>query len=254
MLDITPRPSRPAPWPRSLEACARQPSVVLVHGAWSDASSWARLIPLLEAEGLEVLVVRNPLTHLGEAVEATRRAIARASGPVILVGHGFAGSVITEAGLAPGVEALVYLAATAPDVGECDGQLLAGYPRAPAFSTVVIDQHGDAYQTAEGVRAHLATDAPIANMQVLVAAHGPLNARQLADTVSTASWRQRACWALVCERDAVVDPDLAEVCARRMSAKVTRLPAGHGCVLSHPDRVAQVIADAADHVARARQS
>jgi pimeloyl-ACP methyl ester carboxylesterase len=251
MLDITPRRRDRTGRGDLPPAQAARITAVLVHGGWSDASSWMRVTPLLQAEGLEVLVVRNPLTRLGAAVEATRRAIRRAQGPVVLVAHGFGGSVITEAGETPGVEALVYLAAPAPDAGECDGELVAAFPRAPAFATTVLDDDGDAYQTPEGVRSHLAPDAPIASARVLMAAHGPLSARQLTDRVTVAAWRRLPSWAVVCGQDGVVVPQLAEACAARMGARVTRLDSGHACALSHPGVVAQVIADAADWVARA---
>src|SRR6184192_1059439 len=98
-------------------------NIVIVHGAWADGSSWSKVIPLLEAKGLHVVAVQNPLTSLADDVAATQRAIDAQKGPVILVGHSWGGTVITEAGASDKVAALVYVAAFAPDVGESSNDL-----------------------------------------------------------------------------------------------------------------------------------
>src|ERR1700737_2935334 len=100
-----------------------QKTVVLVHGAFADGSSWERVIPLLQAKGLKVVAVQNPLTSLADDVAATKRALDASAGPVILVGHSWAGTVITEAGAHDKVAALVYVAAFAPDAGQSSNDL-----------------------------------------------------------------------------------------------------------------------------------
>jgi len=111
-----------------------KPAIVLVHGAWADGSSWAKVIPLLEKAGLNAVAVQNPLTSLADDVAATNRAIARLDGRVILVGHSYGGAVISEGGNDPKVVGLVYVAAFAPDVGEAVGDLGKEFPPAPAGS------------------------------------------------------------------------------------------------------------------------
>src|SRR5258705_61533 len=111
-------------------------NVVLVHGAWADGSSWAKVIPLLEKAGLNAVAVQNPLTSLADDVATTKRAIARLDGPVILVGHSYGGAVISEGGNDPKVVGLVYLAAFAPDTGEAGGGRGEGIPPAPRGAAV----------------------------------------------------------------------------------------------------------------------
>src|SRR5262249_54339881 len=114
-------------------------NVVLVHGAFADGSSWAKVIPLLEKAGLNVVAVQNPLTSFADDVAATKRAIALQSGPVILVGHSWGGVVITEAGADPKVVGLVYVAAFAPDVGEPVGELGKDFPPPPGLAELRPD-------------------------------------------------------------------------------------------------------------------
>src|SRR5262245_13602982 len=110
----------------------RARNVVLVHGAWADGSSWAKVIPLLQAAGLHVTAVQNPLTSLADSVAATRRVLAQQDGPTVLVGHSFGGTVISEAGTDPKVASLVYVAARAPDANEDFTALSGKYAPAPA--------------------------------------------------------------------------------------------------------------------------
>jgi len=129
----------------------REKTVILVHGAFADGSSWDKVIPLLEAKGLHVVAVQNPLTSLADDVAATQRAIDAQKGPVILVGHSWGGTVITEAGASDKVAALVYVAAFAPDVGESSNDLGKAAPPPPGFSSVYPDPAGYLYLTSEGV-------------------------------------------------------------------------------------------------------
>src|SRR5256884_5214761 len=117
-------------------------NVVLVHGAFADGSSWAKVIPLLEAKGLHVTAVQNPLSSLADDVAATRRAIARQDGPVILVGHSWAGMVISEAGNDPKVAGLVYVAAIVPDEGQAASDVLKPYAPGPGLAKPKPDVPG----------------------------------------------------------------------------------------------------------------
>src|SRR5258706_3880604 len=117
-------------------------NIVLVHGAFADGSSWAKVIPILQAKGYKVTAVQNPLTSFADDVAATNRALAQQDGPVILVGHSWAGVVITEAGMDPKVVGLVYVAAFAPDQGEAVGDLGKAYPPPPALAAPIVDKEG----------------------------------------------------------------------------------------------------------------
>src|ERR1700741_3454415 len=124
----------------SVEAASAEPvrNIVLVHGAFADGSSWAKVIAILQAKGYNVTAVQNPLTSLADDVAVTHRALALQEGPVILVGHSWAGAGITEAGLEPKVAGLVYVAAFAPDADEVIGELGKNYPPPPSFAAPII--------------------------------------------------------------------------------------------------------------------
>src|ERR1700678_2305424 len=126
-------------------------NVVLVHGAWADGSNWAKVIPLLEAKGLHVVAVQNPLSSLADAGAATQRAIALQDGPVILVGHSYGGAVITEAGNDPNVVGLVYVAAFAPGDGESVASISKPYPPTPLGAELRPDAQGYLSLTPKGI-------------------------------------------------------------------------------------------------------
>ena len=117
-------------------------NVVLVHGAFADGSSWAKVIKILQAKGYNVTAVQIPLSSFADDVAATNRALARQTGPVILVGHSWGGAVITETGMDTKVVGLVYVAAFGPDVDEVVGDIGKAYPPPPAFTAPIVDQQG----------------------------------------------------------------------------------------------------------------
>src|SRR5277367_659931 len=149
-------------------------TIVLVHGAWADGSSWSRVIPLLQANGRHVVAAQLPLTSLGDDLAATNRIVSDVEGPVVLVGHSWGGMAITQAGAADNVAALVYLSAFAPDVGESGGSLIGAHPTPPALSTVVTDRAGFVYQTDEGFLSNIAPDLPAKEARVLAVTQGRL--------------------------------------------------------------------------------
>jgi pimeloyl-ACP methyl ester carboxylesterase len=135
-------------------------TVILVHGAWADASSWSQVIPILLADGLSVVAAQLPLTSVEDDVAATNRAMADVKGPIVLVGHSWGGMAVTESGVNPNVSGLVYVAAFAPDVGESGSSLIGEHPAPPALSTIVTNSAGFVYQTAEGFISNVAPDLP----------------------------------------------------------------------------------------------
>lgn len=230
-------PAAPAPLPVR--------NVVLVHGAYADGSSWAKVIPLLRARGLRVTAVQNPLTSLADDVAATRRAIARQDGPVILVGHSSAGMVITEAGNDPKVVGLVYISAIIPDDGQSASDAVKGYPATPGLAEQKLDAAGYLTITRKGVDEDFVPDLPSAEREIVHATQGDWNSTFLAEKVTTAAWRTKPSWVVIVN-DRMVPREHEVATARRIKATTVTLASGHVPMLSKPAAVAAVIVDAAN--------
>jgi pimeloyl-ACP methyl ester carboxylesterase len=225
-------------------AATKDVTVVLVHGAWADGSSWSKVIPLLQAKGIKVLGVQNPLTSLADDVAATNRVLADATGDVVLVGHSWAGTVITQAGGDPKVKALVYVAAFANKEGQTGGDLVDAYPKTPALGTVWDDGHGFLRQTEQGMIDNFAADLPKSEARTLFVTQGPLAASTFGDKVTVAAWKTVPSWYVVSADDRVIAPQMEHDLAAMMKAKTTVLKSSHVSLLSHPREVAAVIEDA----------
>ncbi|WP_224366794.1 alpha/beta fold hydrolase [Hyalangium versicolor] len=227
------------------EAPAPKASVVFVHGAFADGSSWNKVIPLLQAKGLEVIAVQNPLSSLADDVAAAKRAIAAAKGPVVLVGHSWGGTVITEAGSDPKVKTLVYVAAAANDPGGSFNDLTKGYPVPAGFAEVRADASGFATLTPVGVAKHFAQDASPAEKNLISVTQGPIRGANFDEKVSAAAWQSKPSWYVVAAQDHMIQPDLQRALAAKIKAKTTVLDTGHVPMLTAPEKVAAVIEDAA---------
>jgi len=216
-------------------------TIVLVHGAFSDGSSWDKVVPLLQAKGFHVVAVQNPLTSLADDVASVRRVIDAQKGPVVLVGHSWAGTVITEAGTDDKVAALVYVAAFAPDAGETSGDLGKNFPPPPGSATIYADNAGFLYLSPEGVANNFAQDLPPAQTRVLAATQGPIFGKSFGEAVKNAAWKTKPSWYIVAEKDRMIQPDLERAMAKKINAKVTSLPTSHVPMLSRPKDVTAVI-------------
>ena len=225
-----------------------QKTVVLVHGAFADGSSWDKVIPLLQAKGLRVVAVQNPLTSLADDVAATRRAIDAQGGPVILVGHSWAGTVITEAGAHDKVAALVYVAAFAPDAGQSSNDLGKDGPPPPGLANIRPDGAGFLSLTPESVAMNFAQDLPAAETAVLAVTQGPIAGKAFDERVTNAAWKTKPSWFIVAEKDRMIQPDLERAMAKKINAKTTTLPTSHVAMLSRPSEVAAVILAATEAV------
>jgi pimeloyl-ACP methyl ester carboxylesterase len=223
-------------------------NVVLVHGAWADGSSWAKVIPILEKAGLHVVAVQNPLTSLADDVAAVQRAIALEDGPVILVGHSYGGAVITEAGADPKVAGLVYVAAFAPDAGQGVLDLGKDLPPAPGGADIRPEKGGFLKMTAKGIEEDFAQDLPKADRRILAATQGPTNGAAFGAKVSNAAWKSKPTWYVVASNDRMIQPDLERQFAKTMGAKTITVASSHVPMLSHPQDVARLIIDAAKGV------
>lgn len=225
-------------------------NVVLVHGAFADGSGWRRVYDDLSTRGYRVTIVQNPLTSLADDVAATRRALDRQGGPVVLVGHSWGGTVITEAGVHPNVSALVYVSALSPDAGQTTAQLYDGYTTPTEF---VIDTHTDGFGfiKAEHFRAGFAADATPADAAFLRDSQVPINMAAFGTVIENAAWRSKPSWAVIATDDRAFDQRMLCDMARRIGAKVTEVAASHALFMTQPKVVADVIDDAARQVSAA---
>ncbi len=226
-------------------APAEAATVVFVHGAFADGSSWDDIIPTLHARGLKVVSVQNPLSSLAEDVAATRRALDAQTGPVVLVGHSWGGMVITEVGHHPRVRSLVYVAAFAPSVGQSVNDLARDYPKPTGIDHLIVDKEGFATLSFEGISKHFAQDVPIAKHRLMAATQGPIRAAAFDEKVSVTAWSTKPSWFIVSEQDRMIQPALQLDSAKKLSATTIRVSAGHVPQLSKPTVVTQAILDAA---------
>ena len=224
--------------------------IVIVHGALVDASGWRAVHDILSKDGFHVTIVQEPLTGLTEDIEATKRIVDQQNGPVVLVGHSYAGSVITEAGADPKVKTLV--AALQPDAGEASGQLLSKFaPSNDAMRAAANRSTPDKYLflPAAKFRETFAADVPAPDAQFLADSQQQLAEKALAGRVSVAAWRTKPSYAILTTQDHVVSPQLQRWMYQRSGAKVTEVNASHAVFISQPAMVAQVIETAAETAA-----
>jgi pimeloyl-ACP methyl ester carboxylesterase len=221
-------------------------NVVLVHGAFADASGWRAVYERLFAKGYRVAMVQEPETSLADDVAATRRVIDQQGGPTVLVGHSWGGQVITEAGIDPKVVSLVYLAGLAPDVGESTATLET-MPQFPAANQdVKTTPDGFFYLDPAHFRADFAADSPKALTDFMAASQVFLAVKAFKDPAQAAAWHTKPTWAVVPTADHTINPDLERWMYARAKAHVTEVPgSSHTVFLSHPDLVVAVIEKAA---------
>lgn len=230
---------------------AREPkiaSIVLVHGAFVDGSSWDRVVPLLEAKGYNVVSVQNPLTSLADDVAATRRAIDSVPGPVLLVGHSWGGAVITEAGNHEKVAGLVYVAAFGPADGESVTDLGKGRPPMPWVAGLRVDAGGFATLAPQTLRDSFAQDLSTRQARALAAKQSPTALALFGEKITDAAWKHKPSWYVRAAQDRIIDPQAEAAMARRMGATTTTLRGSHVVMLSKPRKVAAVILAAATGV------
>lgn len=220
-------------------------TVILVHGAWADGSSWAKVIPLLTAKGMTVTAVQLPLTSFEADVATVSRAIALAQGEVVLVGHSYAGAVIGQAGNDPKVARLVYIDAFAPDAGESAGSLFAQFEAAPLNAEIRPDAEGFLSLTPKGIATLFAQDLDPGEQAVVHATQGPINGAALGGTLTQTAWRTRPTFYLIGTDDLAILRVEQERMAERMNATIRHVASSHVPMLSHPQIVTDFILQAA---------
>jgi pimeloyl-ACP methyl ester carboxylesterase len=220
-------------------------TIVLVHGAFADGSSWDKVFPLLAAKGYNVVAVHEPFTSFADDVAATRRAIELQPGEVILVGHSYGGAVITEAGNSEKVIRLVYVAAFAPDAGESINDLGKGQPAPRWLSALKIDSGGFAWLPPEIIATEFAQDLPPTEVRLLASKQGPILTRNFDAKITNAAWKAKPTSYLQTTEDHMIAPRAQAFMAKRMNATVTSVSASHVAMLSKPKDVAAAILQAA---------
>jgi pimeloyl-ACP methyl ester carboxylesterase len=225
-------------------------NVVLVHGAYADGSSWAQVIGLLQRAGLSVTAVQNPLTSLDDDVAATMRALELQDGPTVLVGHSWAGTVISQSGVHPHVSALVYVAARAPEAGEDYAALAATFPTPPASAGLVHSSDGFAQLNEEAFLNDFANGVDAAQAKVLYAVQGRISDTLFASRTTETAWKDKPCWYAISREDRTTSPELERFLADRMNATQIELDSGHLSLVTHPREIANLILEAAGQAAR----
>lgn len=231
----------------SANAPAPIKNVVLVHGAFADGSGWEAVTKLLEKVGFTVAVVQQPETSFEDDVKATQRTLASLNGPVVLVGHSYGGSIITEAGNDPKVVALVYVSAFLPDRGETTLTLINKMP--PASQGIKQTSDGYLYLDPSVFAADFCADIPQAKAKFMSQSQVLTAAKAFDTAISTPAWRSKPSWGIVSGSDRAINPDLERWMYKRANSQVTEVKgSSHAVYISHPEIVAQVIEQAAKSV------
>ena len=223
------------------------PTIVLVHGAFADASSFRALYDQLVGEGVAIIAPPNPLRGLsGGDGDYTKAVLAGIDGPVLLVGHSYGGSVITAAGTAENVVGLVYISGFAPDEGENLSDLQSKFP-APAIIPYIVEHQlprgGKEFTVApKGFHESFCADIPAADAAFYAAAQRPLAGVALTEAAGVPAWRSLPVWAVLPTADWCIDPGVHRFSYERMGAVVTEVEgASHVVMISHPKKVAEVV-------------
>lgn len=224
-------------------------NIVLVHGAFADGTGWRGVYNELTSRGYKVSVVQNPLTSFEDDVAATRRVLARQDGPVILVGHSYGGSVITEVGEDSRVAGLVYVAAFAPEIGYSTLDQYAQIPAPPNFQPDV-QPDGFAFLNYATFTAGFAGDTSEADGGFLRDSQVPIAMKALETKVTVAAWRSKPSWYVVATEDGAIAPELQRSTAERISATTTEVAGSHVVFLTQPSAVADVIEQASQNAPR----
>jgi pimeloyl-ACP methyl ester carboxylesterase len=230
-----------------MSTATKKPSIVFAHGLWADGSCFGKLIPTLHAEGYEVISSQHGLDSTKGDVDCVKRCIRHASGPVVLVGHSYGGTVITHAGVDERVAALVYLAAFAPDETETAQTLVEKYPPPEVFSHLDIAE-GRIWLRPDGTK-HFCGDLSEAEQKAVWATQGVPVADILTQKHGGVAWKSKPSWYVVATNDRTIQPDLERFCAKRMGAKTVELESSHVPFLSRPRDVLEVIRNASAAVA-----
>lgn len=220
-------------------------NIVLVHGAFADGSSWAKVIPLLQAKGLNVIAVQNPLTSFADDVAAAKRAIAQMDGPVLLVAHSYGGMVISEAGKDPKVAGLLYVAALVPEEGQNVNDVNAAMPTTGVEREFQLSPEGFLSLSLKAINESFAQDASPEERKVIFATQVTWAASATQEKVYSPAWKTKPSWIIVAAKDGMINPDLQRFKAKLIKATTIELTSSHVPMISEPNKVADFIIKAA---------
>ena len=224
-------------------------AVVLVHGAWADGSSWAKVIAPLAASGVKTIAVPLPLTSFQDDVAALDRTLERVEGPVVLAGHAYAGAVI-GATRSDKVKALVYVAALAPDEGETVADVFSRGKPHPQAPKLTPDSHGLIYLPEAAFAVAFAQNASKEELAVLAAVQRPISPACITVEVGRPLWKDRPAWFLVAEQDRMIIEDNHCFMAERMKARIRSYPVDHTPLVTAPSYVIDIIREALNEVVK----
>ena len=224
-------------------ASAAIKNVVLVHGAFADGSGWDAVASILRKDGYKVSVVQHPETSYADDQKYTKAAIDAMDGPVVLVGHSYGGSVITEAGNHPKVQALVYIAAFALDEGESCASIEQAVPQ--ASTAFKADSSGNWWIEPEHFAADFAADIPKEKAEFMAIAQVPISTDGFTHKVTSPAWRNKPTWYIVASDDRSINPIQERMMAKRAKAKTIEVKSSHVAYMSHPKESAKLIEEAA---------
>jgi pimeloyl-ACP methyl ester carboxylesterase len=219
-------------------------TVVVVHGAWADGSSWQAVIQPLEERGLNVIAAPIPLTSLSDDAAALQRTIARTRGPAIVVGHAYAGAVIATAH-DERVKALVYVAALAPEEGETVAQVFYRDEAHPSAPQLAPDADGFIWMPDEGFASAFAQNASPKQIALSRAVQRPISVKCIQEPAPAPAWKSKPAWYLLAQEDRMINPKTQRFMAERMKATVRSFPVDHTPLLTAPDKVVEVILESA---------
>src|SRR5713226_3151897 len=221
-------------------------TVVLVHGAWADGSSWNRVTEELQRKGLNVVAAQIPLTSFNDDVAVLKKVLLRQKGPIVLAGHSYGGAVITAAAAGnANVKALVYIAAIVPDEGETVGDVFRRVPHHPSAPKLQPDADGFLWLTVDAFRSAFAPDASASETALMEATQKPIALKCLGEPMTQPAWKEKPSWFLIAENDRMVAPETQRYTAKRMKSRVVSLPVDHSPMASHPSAVIGLISNAA---------
>jgi len=222
-------------------------NVVLVHGAFADGSGWEAVANILKNDGYKVSVPQHPETSYADDQKYTKAAIGAMDGPVVLVGHSYGGSVITEAGNHPKVAALVYIAAFALDEGESCASIEQALPQASKAFTP--DGNNNWWIEQEHFAADFAADIPPEKAWFMAISQVPISTDSFTHKVTNPAWKNKPTWYMVATEDRSINPDQERMMAKRAKAKTVEVKSSHVAYVSHPKETAKLIEEAANSTA-----